>query len=95
MVSAQLGMEQQGGAGTRGSHWEQKTMLYDVMGGMSETGPVWTKMTLGFLYDTGKMSGTSTDCTGTALISPLEFSAERNELCDKRDHFASCRVLHG
>lgn len=30
-------------------------MLYDVMGGMSETGPVWTKMTLGFLYDTGKL----------------------------------------
>jgi len=48
-----LGMEQQGTGGTRGSHWEQKTMLYDVMGGMSETGPVWTKMTLGFLYDTG------------------------------------------
>ena len=49
-------MENEGGGGTAGSHWEQRTMLYDVMGGTSIAGPVWTKMTLGFLYDTGDFS---------------------------------------
>jgi len=46
-------LENEGGSGTQGSHWEQRLYFNDVMTGVSRDSPVMSAITLAYFYDTG------------------------------------------
>jgi leishmanolysin-like peptidase len=46
-------LEDEGGTGTKGSHWEQRIYMNEAMTGVSRTQPVLSDITLGYFYDTG------------------------------------------
>jgi hypothetical protein len=48
-----LELEDYGGAGTQGSHWERRLMMNEYMTGYSSYAPVKSKLTLALLEDSG------------------------------------------
>ena len=46
-------LEDQGGQGTEGSHWEKRTTMNEYMTGTASRNPVFSELTLSLLEDTG------------------------------------------